>query len=34
VAKATGIRPRSYPLAPWKVRDWLQQAKLRPSAGG
>lgn len=23
VADATGIRPRSYPLAPWKVMEWL-----------
>jgi len=24
VARATGIRPRSYPLAPWKVLEWLE----------
>ena len=27
VADAVGIRPRSYPLAPWKVREWLREAK-------
>ncbi len=26
VADATGIRPRSYPLTPWKVLEWLQEA--------
>jgi CO/xanthine dehydrogenase Mo-binding subunit len=28
VADATGIRPRSYPLAPWKVLEWLRRPEL------
>jgi len=24
-ADATGVRARSYPLAPWKVLEWLRQ---------
>jgi CO/xanthine dehydrogenase Mo-binding subunit len=31
VADATGVRPRSYPLAPWKVLEWLRQASEKPS---
>ena len=27
VADAIGVRPRSYPLAPWKVLEWLREAK-------
>jgi len=27
VADATGIRPRSYPMAPWKVLEWLQSGE-------
>jgi xanthine dehydrogenase molybdenum-binding subunit len=27
VADATGCRPRSYPLAPWKVLGWLREAQ-------
>ena len=23
VADATGIRPRAYPMRPWKVKEWL-----------
>ena len=26
VADAVGVRPRSYPLAPWKVLEWLREA--------
>jgi len=26
VADAVGVRPRSYPLAPWKVLEWLRAA--------
>jgi xanthine dehydrogenase molybdenum-binding subunit len=26
VANATGIRPRSYPLAPWKVLTWMDES--------
>ena len=29
VADATGCRPRSYPLAPWKVLGWLHEAQQR-----
>jgi hypothetical protein len=29
VADATGCRPRSYPLAPWKVLSWLGEAQQR-----
>ncbi|HEX6348248.1 MAG TPA: xanthine dehydrogenase family protein molybdopterin-binding subunit [Candidatus Dormibacteraeota bacterium] len=32
VARATGIRPRSYPMAPWKVLGWLEAAR-KPAAG-
>jgi xanthine dehydrogenase molybdenum-binding subunit len=31
VADATGVRPRSYPLAPWKILGWLENAL--PPAG-
>jgi xanthine dehydrogenase molybdenum-binding subunit len=24
VADATGVRPRSYPMAPWKVLEWVR----------
>jgi xanthine dehydrogenase molybdenum-binding subunit len=34
VADATGIRPRSYPLAPWKVLDWLREAGKGGGANG
>ena len=27
VARATGVRPRSYPMAPWKVLEWLDEAR-------
>jgi len=27
VARATGMRPRSYPMAPWKVLEWLEEAR-------
>ncbi|HKA48907.1 MAG TPA: xanthine dehydrogenase family protein molybdopterin-binding subunit [Candidatus Dormibacteraeota bacterium] len=26
VADAVGVRPRSYPVAPWKVLEWLREA--------
>jgi CO/xanthine dehydrogenase Mo-binding subunit len=29
VADATGVRPRSYPLAPWKMLEWLGEAETR-----
>ena len=31
VADATGARPSSYPLAPWKVLDWLASARSAPA---
>jgi len=27
VARATGIRPRSYPMTPWKVLGWLEKGE-------
>jgi xanthine dehydrogenase molybdenum-binding subunit len=34
VADAVGVRARSYPLAPWKVLEWLrEQDSSGPSAG-
>jgi xanthine dehydrogenase molybdenum-binding subunit len=27
VADATGIRPRAYPMRPWKVKDWIDSAE-------
>ncbi len=32
VADAVGVRPRSYPLAPWKVREWLSTRSLARGA--
>jgi CO/xanthine dehydrogenase Mo-binding subunit len=34
VADAVGVRPRSYPLAPWKVLEWLASKSLPPGGGG
>jgi CO/xanthine dehydrogenase Mo-binding subunit len=31
VADAVGVRPRSYPLAPWKVLEWLRE---QPTGAG
>ncbi len=31
VADAVGVRPRSYPLAPWKVLEWLSERGSRKS---
>ncbi|MHB8244342.1 MAG: xanthine dehydrogenase family protein molybdopterin-binding subunit [Acidimicrobiales bacterium] len=37
VADATGIRPRAYPMRPWKVKQWIDSGEasqvLRPSRG-
>jgi xanthine dehydrogenase molybdenum-binding subunit len=27
VADATGIRPRAYPMAPWRVLEWLERGE-------
>ncbi len=29
VADAVGVRPRSYPMAPWKMLEWLRSGALR-----
>ena len=37
VADATGIRPRAYPMRPWKVKQWIDSGEashvVRPSRG-
>jgi CO/xanthine dehydrogenase Mo-binding subunit len=32
VADAVGVRARSYPLAPWKVLEWLESARSAPAS--